>query len=53
MFWNILQVAGVHQGQVGGPGELHKVHGIVQDGHDLYQTDQDEVGNVLAHTKGS
>jgi hypothetical protein len=53
MFWNILQVAGVHQGQVGGPGELHKVHGIVQDCHDLYQTDQDEVGNVLAHTKGS
>jgi hypothetical protein len=52
MFWNMLQVAGVHQGQFGGPGELHKVHGIVQDSHDVPQTDQDKVGNVLEHTTG-
>jgi hypothetical protein len=40
-------------GQVGGPGALHQVHGMVQDEHDAHQTDQDEVGNVLEHTTGS
>jgi hypothetical protein len=38
-FSNTLQVAGVDQGQVGGPGVLHQVHGMVQDGHDAHQTD--------------
>jgi hypothetical protein len=40
MFWNILKqkVAGVDQGQVRGPGVLHQVHGVVQDGHDAHQT---------------
>jgi hypothetical protein len=52
MFWNILQVAGVDRGQVGGPGALCEEHGMVQDGHDAHQTDQDEVGNVLEHTTG-
>jgi hypothetical protein len=32
IFWNVLQVAGVHQGQVREPGVLHQVHGVVQDG---------------------
>jgi hypothetical protein len=52
MFWNILQVAGVDQGQVGGLGVLRQVHGIVQDCHHVHQTDQDEVRNVLEHTTG-
>jgi hypothetical protein len=34
------------------PGGLHQVHGLVQDGHDAHQTDQDKVGNVLEHTTG-
>jgi hypothetical protein len=37
MFCIILQVAGVDQGQVGGLGVLHQVHGMVQDGHDAHQ----------------
>jgi hypothetical protein len=45
----MLQVAGVDQGQIGGPDELHQVHKVVQDGHDAHQTDQDEVGNFLEH----
>jgi hypothetical protein len=49
MFCNMLQVAGVDQGQIGGPDELHQVHKVVQDGHDAHQTDQDEVGNFLEH----
>ena len=52
MVWDILQVAGVDQGQVGGPGEPLQVHGVVQDGHDAHQTDQDEVGNGLVYTTG-
>jgi hypothetical protein len=27
-------------------------HGMVQDGHDAHETDQDEVRNVLEHTTG-
>jgi hypothetical protein len=38
MFWNILQVTGVDQGQVRGAGVLHQVHGMVQDDHDAHQT---------------
>lgn len=34
------------QAQVGGPRVLLQGHGIVQDGHDDHQTDQDEVGCV-------
>jgi hypothetical protein len=45
MFWNIIQVAGVDQGQVGEPGLIHQVHGVVQDGHDAHQSDQDKVEN--------
>ena len=41
MFWNMIQVAGVDQGQVGGPGVPLQVHGVVQDGNDAHQTDQD------------
>ena len=52
MVWDILQVAGVDQGQVGGPGVPLQVHEVVQDGHDAHQTDQDEVGNVLGYTPG-
>ena len=33
MVWDILQVAGVVQGQVGGPGVPLQVHGIVLIGH--------------------
>ena len=52
MVWYILPATGVDQGQVGGPGVPLQVHGIVQDGHDTQQTDQDEVGNGLGHTTG-
>jgi hypothetical protein len=52
MFWNILQVAGVDQGQAGGPSVLHQVHGMVKYGYDAHQTDQDEVENVPEHTAG-
>ena len=52
MVWDILQVAGVDQGQVSGPGVPLQVHGDVQDGHDAHQTDQDEVGNGLRYTTG-
>jgi hypothetical protein len=37
-FLNILQVARVDQGQVGEPGVLHHVYGVVQDGHDAHKT---------------
>jgi hypothetical protein len=50
-FWNLLQFAGVDKGQVRGPGVLLQEHGMVQDGHDAHQTDQDEVGNVLEQTR--
>jgi hypothetical protein len=50
MFRNIIKVAGIDQGQVGGPGVLHQVHWMVQAGHDAHQDDQDEVGNVLERT---
>jgi hypothetical protein len=36
MFWNILQVAGFDQGQVGDPSVLHQVHGVVWDGYDTH-----------------
>jgi hypothetical protein len=52
MFWNIQKVAGADQGQVAIPGIPHQVHGIVQDGHDAQQTNQDVEGNFLEHTKG-
>ena len=52
MVWDILQVAEVDQGQVGGPGVPLQVHGVVQDSHDAHQIDQDEVGNVLGYTPG-
>jgi hypothetical protein len=48
MFWNILNVAEIDQGQVRGPGVLHQVHEVVQDG----QSDQDEMGNVQEYTTG-
>jgi hypothetical protein len=52
MLWNILQDAGVRQGQVGGLDVLHYVRGMVHDGHDTQQINQDEVENVLYHTTG-
>ena len=45
MVWDILRVAGVDQGQVGGPGVPLQVHGVVQDGNNAHKTDQDEVEN--------
>jgi hypothetical protein len=39
MLRNIRQVAGVDKGQVRGPGVLHQVLGVVQNGHDAHQTE--------------
>jgi hypothetical protein len=47
MFWNILQVARVHQGQIRGPGVLGQVHGVVQDGHDAHQTEVTHLSRIM------
>jgi hypothetical protein len=52
VFWDILQAAGVDQGQVNRPGVPLQVHGAAPNGHDAHETDQDKVGSVLGHNTG-